>query len=65
MNKTTKLRVQTKLDTRFKESIRKFSTYGGKQGGILADRSGKFMLITYMLVAILVNMKFVDITSRY
>ena len=58
MNKTTKLRVQTKLDTRFKESIRKFSVYGGKQGGSQADRNGKFMIITYMLVAMLVITKY-------
>ena len=37
LNKTTKLRVQTNLDTRFKVSIkkvsiRKMSTYGSKQG---------------------------------
>ena len=35
LNYTTKLRVQTTLDSRLKVSIRKMSTYGGKQAGSL------------------------------
>ena len=46
LNKTTKLRVQTKLDARFKVSIRKISTYGSKQSPqeTNAQLTGKYVL---------------------
>lgn len=42
VNKSTKLRVQTNLDSRFKTSVRKMSTYGQKKShGVTTHPTGK------------------------
>ena len=46
VNKSTKLRVQTNLDSRFKTSVRKMSTYGHKKShGVITQPTGKYGVI--------------------